>query len=222
MKKQGFEKGRTMGKLLGNTMKTICALLLLCGMAAASDEALSREVLSEINLARTNPREYAGHLRKLRGQFEGNSYRLPGTSTFVMTSEGVAAVDEAIRFLSRQRPLPPLSWSAGLAAAADDLVAEQSETGTVGHFGRASGGMRERIERHGKWQGEIGENIGYGPDEARLMVMQLIIDDGVPGRGHRKNFFNHAFGTAGVACGPHSLFGFMCAIDFASGFNERE
>lgn len=222
MKNQGFEKGRAMGKLLGNTMKTVCALLLLCSMAAAQDRAISREVLSEINLARTNPRGYAGHLREFRRQFEGKAYRLPGTRTRVVTSEGVAAVDEAIRFLTRQRPLRPLSWSDGLAAAAADLVAEQSETGAVGHAGRVSGGMRERIERHGKWQGEIGENIGYGPDEARLMVMQLIIDDGVPGRGHRKNFFNHAFGTAGVACGPHSLFGFMCAIDFASGFNERE
>lgn len=211
-----------MKQLLGITIKTVCVLLLLCSMAAARDGAVSRKVLSEMNLARTDPKGYAKHLRKLREQFEGRSYRLPGTNTRVMTSEGVVAVDEAIRFLTRQKPLPPLSWSDGLAAAAAELVEEQSETGTVGHFGRASGGMRQRIERHGEWQGEIGENIGYGPDEARLMVMQLIIDDGVPGRGHRKNIFHRAFGTAGVACGPHSVFGTMCVIDFASGFREEK
>ncbi|MBI1920760.1 MAG: CAP domain-containing protein [Geobacter sp.] len=208
--------------LLGTTIKTVCVFLLLCSMAAAGDRALSNQVHSEINLARTDPKGYAGFLREFRKQFEGKAYRLSGTSTRVITSEGLAAVDEAIRFLTRQKPLPPLSWSDGLAAAAAELVEEQSETGTVGHFGKASGGMRQRIERHGEWQGEIGENIGYGPDEARLVAMQLIIDDGVPGRGHRKNIFHRAFGTAGVACGPHSVFGTMCVIDFAGGFREEE
>ena len=211
-----------MKQLLGITIKTVCLLLLLCTMAAARDGAVSREVLSEMNLARTDPKGFAKHLRKLREQFEGRAYRLPGTNTRVMTSEGVAAVDEAIRFLSRQNPLPPLSWSNGLAEAAADLVVEQSETGAVGHTGRSSGGMRERIERYGEWRGEIGENIGYGPDEARAMVIQLIIDDGVPGRGHRKNIFSRSFGTAGVACDSHSVFEYMCVIDFASGFRERE
>lgn len=80
--------------------------------------------------------------------------------------------------------------------------------------------MRERIERHGKWERRIAENIGYGPNNARSMVMQLIIDDGVPGRGHRANTFGTAFGTAGVACGPHPRFESMCVIDFAGGFRE--
>ena len=80
--------------------------------------------------------------------------------------------------------------------------------------------MRERIHRHGKWNRESGENIGYGPKEARDMVMQLIVDDGVPDRGHRKNIFSTVFHTAGVACGPHPVFGNMCVIDFADQFKE--
>jgi len=52
------------------------------------------------------------------------------------------------------------------------------------------------------------------------MVMQLIIDDGVKGRGHRKNIFAKGFATAGVACGTHPRFDTMCVIDFSGGFRE--
>ncbi len=196
----------------------IFALIILSSESYGADPA--RMVLTEINLARSNPRSYAGFLRDFRREYHGKSYRLPGSRAMVRTTEGTRAVDEAIRFLDRQRALHPLAWSAGLAAAAAELVAEEGQSGAVGHFGKPGSGPRQRIERHGNWQGAIGEAISYGPDEARLVVMQLIIDDGVPDRGHRKNIFNRVFSLAGVACGPHPTFERMCAIDFASEFNE--
>jgi uncharacterized protein YkwD len=186
----------------------------------AMDTNLAKKTLAEINLARTDPSGYADFLRELRRQFRGSSYLLPGTQAMVMTKEGVKGVDEAIRFLMRQKPLPPMAWSAGLAAAAAELAEEEGESGAVGHLGRTSGGPKERIERRGEWQGRIGENICYGPDDARQVVMDLIIDDGVPDRGHRKNIFSRAFGRAGAACGPHPGFGTVCVIDFAGEFRE--
>ena len=199
---------------------TICALIALSAPATALDLNLGKQVLAEINLARTEPRAYAGFLRELRRQFRGKYYLQPGSTTRIQTSEGVTAVDEAIRYLSRSKPLPPLTWSEGLAAAAAELAEEQGGSGATGHTGRQSHGVRERIERHGKWDRKIGENIGYGPKGARNMVMQLIIDDGVPDRGHRINTFSTDFTTAGVACGPHPRFGSMCVVDFAGGFRD--
>lgn len=199
---------------------SICVLLALTAPAAALDRTLSRQVLVEINLARSQPAAYAAFLREFRGRFRGSSYLLPGDTIRVHTSEGVKAVDEAIRFLARQKKLPPLSWSDGLAAAAADLAQEQGQSGDTGHVGRKSRGMRERIEQHGQWESTIAENIGYGPEDPRNMVMQLIVDDGVPGRGHRKNIFGAEFKVAGVACGSHPRFKSMCVIDFAGGFRE--
>jgi uncharacterized protein YkwD len=196
-------------------------LLILTASTAYGENRHAGEVLAEINLARTAPQAYAGYLREFRRRFQGKNFRLSGSHILVMTTEGVKAVDEAIRVLSRLKPLPPLSWSDGLAAAATELADEQAATGDSGHDGKQSGGMRRRIERHGEWRGEIAENIGYGPAEARLMVLQLIIDDGVPDRGHRKNIFRRFFAKAGVACGPHPTFGQMCVIDFAGGFKEN-
>jgi uncharacterized protein YkwD len=195
-------------------------LSLFGGNSAYAETDLAKQTLAEINLARGNPRTYAGFLRDFRRQFQGKSYRLPGSEVLVKTSEGVRAVDEAIRFLTRQPALPPLDWSKGLAAAAAELVEEEGMSGAVGHIGRLSGNPRQRIERHVEWQGKIGENICYGPGEARLVVMDLIIDDAVADRGHRKNIFTRAFGAAGVACGPHPRFGNICVIDFAGKIRE--
>ena len=203
------------------TTLVLVALLIPCiASAAPAVTGLTGQVLREINLARTDPHSYAGFLREFRRLFRGNSFLLPGSRELVITDEGVAAVDEAIRFLDRQKPQPPLTWSSGLAAAAMELVSDGGTTGGIGHTGRRSGGMKERIERHGTWQGGIGENISYGYDEARLVVMQLIVDDGVPDRGHRNILFNNTFGTAGVACGPHPVYGSMCVIDFAGSFHK--
>jgi len=198
----------------------LCLFLLLAAPAAARDQDMAGQVLAEINLARTAPRSYAGYLREFRSLFHGKYYLLPGNTTRMQTNEGVKAVDEAIKVLSSQKPLSPLAWSDGLAAAAAELADEQGQSGGLGHNGSQSHGMQERIERHGKWLRNIAENIGYGPTDARMMVMQLIIDDGVPDRGHRKNTFSAAFDTAGVACGSHPRFGNMCVIDFAGGFRE--
>ena len=195
-------------------------LLALAAPASALDEDQARQVLAEINLARTAPRTYGGYLREFRRRFRGKSFLLPGGTGRVRTVEGRGAVDEAITYLSRQKPLPPLSWSDGLASAAAELVVEQGRSGATGHVGRRSRGVQERIERHGRWERQIGENIAYGPKNARDMVVDLIVDDGVKERGHRKTIFAPSFTTAGVACGPHPRYETMCVMDFAGGMGD--
>jgi uncharacterized protein YkwD len=194
--------------------------VLLPTTSLCAETKLADQILEEINLARTEPHGYADLLREFLGQFQGKSYRLPGSEVMVRTNEGAKGVNEAIRFLMRQTPLPTLAWSRGLAAAAKELVDEEGKNGAIGHEGKLSGGPSERIGRHGEWQGMFGENIYYGPGEARLVVMSLIIDDGVPNRGHRKNIFTRKFGKTGVACGLHPRFQGMCVIDFAGEFSE--
>jgi uncharacterized protein YkwD len=202
----------------------LCLLLLIVSatQVEAASEELPRRMLDETNLARTQPHLYANYLRQMRAYFQGKVFTLPGSGSMVMTTEGVAALDEAIKYLSRQSPLPPLSWSRGLAEAAADLVLDEGRTGEIGHSGRSSGDMRHRIERHGSWSRRIAENIGYGPTTARLMVIELIIDDGVPERGHRKAIFNPALRVAGAACGAHPLYQNMCVMDFAYGFSKEK
>lgn len=175
-------------------------------------------ILSELNLARTSPEMYLGVIQEHRSRFRGNNFLIADNVTMIQTVEGIAAVDEAIRFLSAQRKLSELTWSQGLACAAAQLASEQSQNGETGHFGIISGDMQKRIERHGKWIGSIGENIGYGPSDPRLSVIQLIVDDGVRDRGHRTNIYNDKFKMVGISCGLHPMYGSMCVMDFAGGF----
>ena len=80
--------------------------------------------------------------------------------------------------------------------------------------------MESRIERHGNWTVGYGENIAYGDYRraaAADIVRQLIVDDGVPDRGHRLNIFSADYALAGMACGRHPRHHTVCVIDFAGG-----
>src|SRR5271166_6137505 len=89
-------------------------LAITCRSRAAGDRA----VLDEINLARTQPRQYAAIL-------ESRMNAVAGTDAH--------CVQETVAFLMRQAPLVPLQSIPGLAASARLHVADQSQTGAIGH-----------------------------------------------------------------------------------------
>jgi uncharacterized protein YkwD len=185
---------------------------------AQSPTAMERALLTETNLARTNPAAYASHLEALLPLFDGDVIRRPGSNVGLRTNEGPTAVREAIRFLRQQQPLPPMTWADGIWRAARDHVRDQGPSGATGHDGRDGSNMDQRIRRYGTWLTTAAENIDYGSETARDVLISLIVDDGVPSRGHRTNIFNAALRVMGGACGPHSRYRQMCVIDYAGGF----
>ena len=134
--------------------------------------------------------------------------------------EGLGAVDEAVRFLRAARREQALTLSPGMCRAAADHCADQAG-GHTGHRGSDGSNPGDRLGRYGVWSGLWGENIAYGKTTAREIVLALIIDDGRPARPHRKNILNPSFHYAGVACGPHTRYGGVCTINFATGYDER-
>ena len=170
-----------------------------------SEHVSATAVVRELNLARESPGLYATFVAESR--------------PFHMIEHG-HAVDEAVRFLKKARPLPPLTVSGGMSHAAADHCAEQIG-GQLGHDGNDRSTPGDRISRYGSWSTTWGENISYSRKTAREVVLALIIDDGIRSRGHRKNIFNPKFNYAGAAFGPHARYRTICTIDFAGGYAER-
>jgi uncharacterized protein YkwD len=176
-----------------------------------------RAVVQEMSEARMRPRAYAKHLRELRSGFEGTLWRRPGRVP-LRTEEGVAALDEAIAFLESARLLGPLRFNEGLARAARAHARDLGPRGSLDHTGSDGSRPSDRLNRIGTWHGLIAENISTGEDEARQVVIQLLIDDGVPGRGHRKGLFNPDLHQAGAGSAPHRDYRVVTVIDYADGF----
>jgi uncharacterized protein YkwD len=137
------------------------------------------------------------------------------------TQEGVAAVDEAIRAMSRTRPAPKLKFSVGMSLAARDHVIYQGARGLTGHTGQNGSTPFARMDRHGRWYRVAGENISYGATSAAEVVRDLIVDDGVPNRSHRINMFRPDYRITGIACGYHKRYRTMCVIVYAGGYREK-
>lgn len=180
-------------------------------LSPQQQRALEQAILTELNVARADPRRYAERLRSYRKYFCGKIVYYPGNPDGLITAEGTAAVDEAIRVLGRQQPAPPLAPAPLLARAAADHVAEQGPRGATGH--ESANGNRAAQRVVGRGGGSyVAENITYGPPSAVEVVPQLIVDDDVPGRGHRRIVYAAELRHAGIACGPHRRYRTMCVM----------
>lgn len=199
---------------------TLAGLLLQAQvpvLPAEKASAFERAVVQEMSDARVQPRAYAKHLRALRGDFEGTLWKRPGRVP-LRTEEGVAALDEAIAFLESARSLGPLRFNEGLARAARLHAQDLGPRGALEHVGADDSRLSERLNRLGTWHGLIAENISTGETEARQVVIQLLVDDGVPGRGHRKNLFHPDLHQAGAGTAPHRDYRTITVVDYADGF----
>jgi len=193
--------------------------LLLAGLLTLSGPSAERwadesEVLAVLNDARADPPAYASGLRAFSALFEGQ-YFYDRDQTEHATREGAPAVREAARALDMLDPRTPIAAGRILRSAAHDYVGAQGPIGTIGHVGADGSSPGIRVKRRG---GDVyvAEVISYGMHNAEDVVRQLIVDDGVPGRGHRKLLMAREYHYAGAWCGPHAVYGSMCVIDLAA------
>lgn len=181
---------------------------------------LEQEVILELNKVRSNPKRYSEeYIEELITAFNGNLYTYPGQDP-VKSKEGIKPLMECIQVLRNTKSLQILSPAEGLAKASRILVNDQ-QFGGIGHITRNGSTPQKRMDIYGEWNIASAEDITYGSLEARQIVIALLIDDGVPDRGHRKNVLNPNFHFAGVAYGGHPTYHSMCVIDYAGEYKSK-
>lgn len=183
---------------------------------------LAHEVFSETNRLRAGPGAYVATLQDIIRRMTGNIYQPLDSDVGIVTNEGKSAVTEAVAALGRQKPLRELTWSDELAALARAHVLDTGAKGLVSHNSSTGRGFSERVAGvvvQGKFSAAA-ENISYGYGNGRDVVAQLLVDDGVPGRGHRTNLLKPQLSHSGVACGHHRQYGHMCVAIY--GVDDRE
>ncbi len=182
---------------------------------------IEKQIVIELNKVRTKPQKYSElYLEPMRSLFRGNILQYPGEIA-IRTKEGISALNECISVLNKTKPMGVLETTKGIHIAANVHMEDQSNTGRTGHSGSDGSSPFQRMERYGQWKSTAGENIAYGQNEAKRIVIGLLIDDGVPSRGHRENILNPEFGVVGVAHGTHPTIRNVTVMDFAGNYEDR-
>lgn len=201
-------------------------------------EALNYASFEAHNLARTNPQAYAKMAQdELDNKFvydrNGNPTRsiclapdfTPKSNVCyytLSTQEGAKAWKEAVTALnSAPSGLQPLQWSEGLAQACYDHIRDSGPSGLTGHTGSDGSSPDERVRRYIDAT-MTGENLAYSDAQTGTdMILQLLVDDGVPDRGHRHNILEKEFTHIGISCGCHTQYTEMCCYAYGRDVKEK-
>ena len=178
---------------------------------------VEKDVVLEMNKARTNPSLYAElYITPRIKKFNGKTY-----NGKLLTQEGATVVEECAKYMAKAKALPLLKAEKGLSLAAQKHSSTQGETSQTGHTGVDGSTPFTRIGKFGTYKA-AGENIAYGTNTGRDIVVGLLIDDGVANRGHRKNIMNGQFDATGVGyTKKHKTYGSVCVITYAGEYKDK-
>jgi uncharacterized protein YkwD len=190
---------------------------------------VEKDVILEINQARTDPKKYAEEVIKpILDSFVENPWQNPlirkKGDTWLITKEGKAVINELIAALHTTKPMQILTLSMGMSHAAKDHTKDSSSHNTFEHIGTDGSRFWERVNRYGKinlFQAGGGECLGSGSNTGVDIVLQLLIDDGVKSRGHRNILLDSNASKIGVGFGEHPTYQYMCTLDLAFDYSEK-
>ncbi|MDR1976349.1 MAG: CAP domain-containing protein [Campylobacteraceae bacterium] len=176
--------------------------------------AIEKDVIFEMNKARSDPKKYAQlYIKPRLERFKSLAYEEDGELP-TQTKEGIKAVQECYDAMMRASAVPLLYPSRALFKAAKEHTSDQEKSGRLGHEGSDKSSPIDRMSKYLSGFSIAAENIAYGPNSAKAIVAGLLIDDGVPTRGHRETILNTDYNLVGVSVGRHPQYGTMCVSDF--------
>ncbi|MEM1320592.1 MAG: CAP domain-containing protein [Bacteroidota bacterium] len=150
-----------------------------------------RAMIDEINLVRSNPRDYVRYVRQYMNDFRNAGW---GAAE---TREEITSAEELIKELQRRLPLSQLKPDAQLHNVARNHGEDIRRMGVLKHKGSDGSNPWDRVQRNTNLS-DGNENLVGGGTSVRESVIMLLVDSGIPDRGHRRTLLDPAWNY--VAC----------------------
>ena len=174
-------------------------------------------LLDEINSVRTDPNAYAKKVETYKGYLNGKKLKRPDGKT-IETVEGVAAYDEALKYLYARKPVKPLTASKGLTKISEDLMAVLKTCDPGALDSHVS--LIQVINRYGSFEGEFARLLEFGGETPEQVVLNLVVSDGDRTRSQRNQLLDKTFKVVGIVSDDHKDFTKCTVITLTNTFNN--
>ena len=170
--------------------------------------SFDKEIVDEINELRADPPKYADKINKYIQYFDGKTLNIPGRKAGIQTHEGAKAFQEAVNYLSRQKPVEPLLPSKGLFRSAQDFLKKiQRKNANVDESE-----VDKIMDKYGTYYGDFIRGTDYGGESVEQSIINLIVSDGDRNRTQRESLLSKDYKLVGAANGTHPTFRFCTVI----------
>lgn len=154
---------------------------------------------------------FYSNLARINGKLFADTY----VKQYTADMENTAYIKSLFEDLNKQPKTAPLKSSKELFEIAKGHAVTSGKTGHVGH-NEFSARYKNALKKY--WG--VAENCSYGHDDAFLIIIQLLIDEGVSSLGHRKSILSAAYEFVGTSIQPHTEYDYNCVMSFGGKSSE--
>lgn len=187
----------------------------------ASTEVMNdTEILRHVNSLRNNPRSWRSLIDTLIAEWE--SAHPPRMLQHLLGTEGPALLYEVRSFLDTITPARPVRIRQCLRRVATLHARDVARhPGQIGHNSSNGTTLTQRVLGECPNAEAFGECIDHLSSSAPTVILRLLFDPDVPGRGHRATLFDPeyaAVGIGGAPCARHPILGtgYIVVLTFAN------
>ena len=179
------------------------------------------QVLNEINFARMHPDEFLQKLEELLSTITENDNCLYIDGVPFLYTNLKSSLEEAINFLSKQKPLPGLIYNKTITQACDYLLDELIIHDGLEETENTKYNLENRLSKFGQPLGECYELIDYGMFEPEFIVINFILCDGDFQKYERNVIFNPKIKCLGIASSILPSEKICTVINFCEEFYDK-
>ena len=178
------------------------------------------QVLNEINYARMHPDEFLEKLKELLTTLSDDNCLYVDGVPFLYTNLK-SSLEEAINFLSKQKPLQGLMYNKTITQACDYLLDELIIHDGLEEDENTKYNLENRLSKFGQPFGECYELIDYGMFDPEFIVINFILCDGDFQKYERNVLFNPNIKYLGIASSILPSEKICTVINFCEEFYDK-